>query len=148
MYIHIKMLDDDFPERFEHACSQAEHLLAEQILKDTSPFVPFMTGSLDQRTKAEHEHMSDKAEVIDGNIIHYPGPYAKYLYYGKLMVDPNTGSSWAKAKATKVLTDKNLVFNTAYHALAQSHWMEASTAVNKDKWARIAAKAVNYYGSK
>ena len=58
------------------------------------------------------------------------------------MVDPATGSSYASKGTTKVLTDKNLVFNTAPHAQAQSHWFEASKAENLDNWIRTADKAV------
>ena len=111
------------------ACTRAEHVLAEQMEKDTQPFVPMLAGSLTQRTR------------IVGNDIIYPGPYARYLYYGKLMVDPNTGSSYAPKGGTKVLTDKNLVFNQASHPQAQDHWFEASKAQNLDKWLRVAEKA-------
>lgn len=116
--------------KLTRACKDAEHVLAQQVMKDTSPYVPFLTGSLDQRSRAV------------GSSVVYPGPYARYLYYGKLMVDPETGSSYAKKGTTKVLTDKNLVFNKASHAQAQSHWFEASKAENLDKWIRVADKEV------
>ena len=44
--------------------SRAEHILALQIKKDTTPFVPALTGSLSTRTRVE-----------EGTVI-YPGPYA------------------------------------------------------------------------
>ena len=113
---------------------KAEHAVAIQVQKDTSPYVPALTGSLDQRTS------------VEGGTVIYPGPYARYLYYGKLMVDPETGSSYAQKGATKVLTDKDLVFNKAMHSQAQSHWFEASKAENLAKWIRIADKAVKRYG--
>lgn len=117
-----------------NASDKAQHAVAIQVQKDTSPYVPALTGSLDQRTR------------VDENQIIYPGPYARYLYYGKLMVDPTTGSSYAPKGATKVLTDKNLVFNKAMHSQAQDHWFEASKAENMDKWLRVAGKAVKRYG--
>lgn len=117
-----------------NASDKAQHAVAIQAQKDTSPYVPALTGSLDQRTR------------VDENQIIYPGPYARYLYYGKLMVDPTTGSSYAPKGATKVLTDKNLVFNKAMHSQAQDHWFEASKAENMDKWLRVAGKAVKRYG--
>lgn len=58
------------------------------------------------------------------------------------MVDPATGSSYAPKGTTKVLTDKNLVFNKAMHSQAQSHWFEVSKAQNLEKWLRVAKKAV------
>ena len=121
---------DALQEKIAQACSKAEHALAVQVQKDTSPFVPFLTGSLDQRT-----------QVVGDSII-YPGPYARFLYYGKVMIDPETGSTYAPKGGTKVLTDKNLVFNTSGHSQAQSHWFEASKAENLAKWIRVADKAV------
>lgn len=109
---------------------KAEHAVAVQAQKDTEPYAPARTGSMSQRTR------------VIGNQIVYPGPYARYLYYGKLMVDPETGSAYARKGTTKVLTDKNLVFTTAMHQNAQSHWFEASKAENLEKWARVARKAM------
>lgn len=117
-----------------NASDRAQTAVAIQAQKDTSPYVPALTGSLDQRTR------------VDENQIIYPGPYARYLYYGKLMVDPATGSSYAPKGTTKVLTDKNLVFNKAMHSQAQDHWFEASKAENMGKWLRVAGKAVKRYG--
>lgn len=121
---------DSVPDKLSDASKKAEHTVAIQVQKDTSPYVPFLTGSLDQRTR------------VNGSEVIYPGPYARYLYYGKLMVDPETGSSYAQKGATKVLTDKDLVFNKAMHSQAQSYWFEASKAENLEKWLRVADKAV------
>lgn len=116
-------------------CEQAKHAVAVQIQKDTAPYVPFLTGSLDVRTR-----------VVD-NMVIYPGPYAQFLYYGKVMVDPETGSTFAPPGGTKVVTDKNLVFNKTGHAQAQAFWFEASKAENLEKWIRTAEKAVKHeYG--
>lgn len=112
------------------AATRAEHIVAVQAAKDTSPYVPFLTGSLDERTR------------VSGNTIIYPGPYARFLYYGKVMVDPETGSTYAPKGGTKVVTDKNLVFNTLGHNQAQSHWFEVSKAQNLKEWREVAAKAL------
>lgn len=111
-------------------CTKAEHIMAIQVEKDTSPYTPALTGSLNQRTR------------VVGNSVVYPGPYARYLYYGKLMVDPDTGSPWAQPGAVKVLTDRDLVFTQSVHPQAQAHWFEASKAQNLDKWRRVAAENV------
>ena len=117
------------PERLKAASKKAEHTVAIQVQKDTSPYVPALNGSLDQRT------------MVDGSEVIYPGPYARYLYHGKLMVDPETGSTYAPKGGTKVVTDKNLVINKAMHSQAQAYWFEASKAENMDKWIRVADKA-------
>lgn len=54
--------------------SRAEHILAIQAAKDTTPYVPALTGSLSNRTK------------VQGGEIIYPGPYARYLYFGNITV--------------------------------------------------------------
>ena len=126
---------DAIKEKLVQACGKAEHVLAVQVEKDTVPFVPALTGSLTERTR------------VVGNAIIYPGPYARFLYNGKVMVDPNTGSTYAPKGGTKVLTDRNLVFTKTMHPQAQSHWFEASKAQNLDKWLRVAGKAVKKYGT-
>ena len=126
---------DDLKQTIAAACSKAEHVLAQQVMKDTTPFAPALTGSLTQH-----------ARVIGSEVI-YPGPYARFLYYGKVMVDPATGSTYAPKGGTKVITDRNLVFNRAMHPQAQSHWFEASKAQNLEKWVRVADKAVKKFGT-
>lgn len=125
---------DSVKESLASACSRAEHVLAQQVMKDTTPFVPALTGSLTQRTR------------VVGNEVIYPGPYSRFLYNGKVMVDPATGSAYAPKGGHKVVTDRDLVFNTTMHPQAQSHWFEASKAQNLEKWARVAEKAVKKFG--
>lgn len=132
--VHMEGMDA-IKETLAQACGKAEHVLAVQVEKDTVPFVPALTGSLTERTR------------VVGNAIIYPGPYARFLYNGKVMVDPNTGSTYAPKGGTKVLTDRNLVFTKTMHPQAQSHWFEASKAQNLDKWLRVAEKAVKKYGT-
>lgn len=135
---------DEVHEAIANACTEAEHVLAEQIERDTQPFVPFRTGSLNERTR------------VVGNSIIYPGPYARYLYNGKVWVDPKinaagflTDDGWkSRVGVKKVETNRNLVFYKAPgHRQAQAHWCEASKAQNLDKWLRVAEKAVKKYGT-
>lgn len=121
-------------DKLAESCTRAESIVGQQVIKDTAPFVPALTGYLTIRTR------------LDGNKIIYPGPYARFLYYGKVMVDPQTGSTFAPKGGTKVLTDRDLVFSKAMHPQAQSHWFEASKAQNLDKWIRVAEKAVEKFG--
>lgn len=120
---------DAVKEAISKGCDRAEHVLVVQVAKDTAPFVPMLTGSLRTRTK------------VTGNTVIYPGPYARYLYYGKLYVDPLTGSSYARKGVTKVpaVPEKDLIFHRTGTC---SHWFEASKAQNMEKWVRVAEKAV------
>lgn len=133
----------DLQARFAQACTEAEHALANEVAKDTTPFVPALTNSLTARTQ------------VDGNKIIYPGPYARYPYYGKVMVDSVTGKGPMhfigkdgnevirfRKGATLVATDRNLDIQQTVHPQAQSHWFEASKKQNLDKWTRFAERAV------
>lgn len=117
-------------QRMGRASPKSEHILALQMAKDTEPYVPALTKSLANRT------------TIKDDIVIYPGPYARFLYNGKLMIDPNTGSAWAQKGATKVVTGKDLNISTAVHSKAQSHWFEASKAQNLPKWRNVARRAM------
>lgn len=121
---------DKIDKRIRYAGSGAKHAMAIQMAKDTEPYVPALTKSLANRTQ------------VSGDTIIYPGPYARFLYYGKLMIDPNTGSPWAPKGATKVVDSggKDLKISQAVHSKAQSHWFEASKAQNLDKWKRVAGR--------
>ena len=111
---------DAVDRRISQLASEGETWLANEILKDTDPFVPALTLSLSQRSH------------VEGNSVIYPGPYARYLYYGKVMEGPKYGPKHA--------TDKDLVFTKSVHPQAQSHWFEASKAQNLKKWVRGVAK--------
>lgn len=123
--------------------SKGENDLAKEILKDTERYTPMLNGSLDKRTH------------VRGRAIIYPGPYARYLYYGKVMVRADTGqgpSHYVDKNGNEVVknrkgykmmaTNKNLVFTKAHHPEAQAHWFEASKAQNLDKWTQVAAAAM------
>lgn len=126
---------DAVKDKLAQGCKKAEHALAVQVMRDTDPFVPMLTGSLTQRTR------------VVGNAVIYPAPYARFLYYGKVMVDPNTGSTYAPKGGTKALTNRNLVFTKASHPQAQAHWFEAAKAQDLSKWINVAAKAVEKFGT-
>ena len=117
---------EEIARKLAVASSRTEEVLAQIVLADTDKFVPMDTGQLSQQAYTE------------GGFVIYRGPYARFLYNGKVMVDPNTGSPFAPAGGHKVVTDRDLVFKTKANPQAQSHWFEASKAVNLDKWKKAA----------
>lgn len=77
-----------------------------RFMRDTvdrlsNPFIPFDNGMLRRNKTYPSNHE-----------IKYTSPYAKYQYYGKLMLAKN-GSSWAKLGEKKVKTSKNLKYHTS-----------------------------------
>lgn len=140
--VRVKMNDWGLATKLASASKRAEHAVAVQAAKDTEPYVPARTLSLANRTR------------VKDNLIIYPGPYARYLYYGKVMVNaatgkgpafiPDVGYRYPKGARLKP-TDRNLDIKTTVHKNAQSHWFEASKAENLDKWKRVAAEAITKY---
>lgn len=141
--VKVNINDWGLSTKMESASKRAEYAVTNQAAKDTEKFVPMLTGSLKNRTR-----------VIGSKII-YPGPYAQYLYYGKVMVNAATGKGPSHfedesgnevirfRKGTKLRsTNRDLKFTKAYHKDAQSHWFEASKSQNLDKWKRVAAEAL------
>lgn len=111
---------------------RANEVLAWQVVRDTEQYVPALTGAL-----------SGSVDVKTGDpaTITYRSPYARFLWEGKVMVDTKTGSAWARRGATKRATSKSLVFTKAMHGQAQSHWFDASKAVNLARWKEVYKEA-------
>jgi hypothetical protein len=106
----------------EKRVAKANKWLCEEIIKDTDQFVPARTGAL-----AKNVHRQ-------GNTIVYAFPYARFQYYGKVMIYPATGSTFAPKSTRKALTDRNLKYSKGMHKNARSHWFEASKALNETRW--------------
>ena len=117
--------------RLHERASRAEVWLANEIMKDTRPYVPALT--LSQANKTRYERLMDRTHT-EGNKVIYPGPYARYLYFGKALKGPPQGPKYA--------TDKNLVYTKSVHPQAQSFWFEASKAQNMGKWEKGVKKLV------
>ena len=111
--------------------NKAEKILATQVMKDTDKYVPALTGNFTQRV-----HLEESTIV-------YPGPFARFLYYGKVMVYAPTGSTWAPRGEHKVVTGRDLVMGKSMHPLASSHWFEVSKAANLETWIKVAERLVN-----
>jgi len=136
-------VSSEMAARLANRADKAAHILAQQVQKDTAPYVPMLTGSLNLRTK------------VVGDTVIYPGPYARYLYYGKVMVDAATGKGPMRIVddlgneyirfrkgATLVPTDRPLQYTKDFHPKAGPAWFERSKADNLPKWLRVAERAM------
>lgn len=134
MAIRINVTSDINIGKFEARVERANHALANEVMKDTDKFVPFLTGTLKNSAR------------VDGDTITYPGPYAHYQWEGIVYVDPKTGAAGIPTKTgffsrpgvTKVPSGRKLT----YHKQGQDHWIEPSKAANMDKWERFYAKEI------
>lgn len=115
-------VDIDF-SRYEVGFAKAQWWIGEQVLQDCRAVMPMLTGSLQQRSHTEY----------GGTKVVFPGPYGRFQNGGLVMVDPDTGSPWARPGAKKVLTDRPLQYSRPE---AVSHWFDEAKARNGEYWIR------------
>lgn len=123
----------DRTQRFENAQSFVD----QKCVLFMVPYTPTLNGIL-------FKSAALGTKIGSGQIV-YASPYARFQYYGKLMVSSITGSAWAKQGESKVLTDKPLCYNTSKQSLAGAFWFERMKA---DKLEVIKRGAAKYAGGK
>lgn len=115
----------------------AKEILARQGLGEGGAVQKFFTNELARL--ADPYVPGDDAMVMknsaslttDGDGIIYNTPYAKYHWYGKLMVDPVTKSSYARAGVQKELTDTDMQYKGA--PKRGPYWVQRAYIDNKDE---------------
>ena len=104
-----------FQKKWQSKIDNAQKFVDSECIRLMAPYTPFLTGML------------EKSAILGTKIgegeIHQIAPYAKYQYYGKLMVSSKTGSPWSKGEK-KILTERDLNYTKAMHPLAGPFWFE------------------------
>lgn len=116
--------------RFEKSFQEAQYWLDGEIMTDMVPFMPHRDGTFINLTK-----MQSAAIQGSGKVVAAAPPTGRFLYEGKVMVDPQTGSPWAKKGAKKVVTGKSLNYS---NPRATPHWFDTA----KDKYGKSWIKGV------
>lgn len=117
--------------RFEKQFKEAQNWLDGQVFTDMEKYMPFRDGNMRNVSAIMSRSMQGTGRVIAG-----APPYGRFLYEGKVMVDPLTGSPWARAGAKKVVTDRDLVFDKTAHPRATDHWFDAAKEQYVKSWAK------------
>lgn len=107
--------------RKEKEFIEAQQWLADRVLEDSRACMPHTTGNLQQRSHTERK----------GAAVVFPGPYGRFQYGGKVMVDPDTGSPWARKGAEKVLTNRPLTYSNPQ---AVPEWFEHAKKLHGQFW--------------
>lgn len=115
-------------DRIYKNLNEAQKKLDATVIADTEKFLPMQQGIL--RDSAKTNTIYGSGEIVYGGT---GVPYARYLYYGKVMV----------GKPPKRTTKKDLVFDKTAHPDAQAKWFEASKKENLDHWIDIVRKVLN-----
>ena len=117
---------------------EVQRVIAEEALGLCDSIVPFRSGMLKQSGHVEN----------NGECIVWNQPYARYQYYGMLMVDPQYKKGamfnpdygfWSRPGVQKELTDKPLEYN----GQGESHWFDkAMQNGGREKLIEVARKEV------
>lgn len=122
--------------RIQGASGRALKETMGQILSDCNEFCPKDQGTL-RDSSISHSYIISFFGVTEIRLV-WCTPYARFLYYGLLMVDSVTGSSWASKGGTKILTDKQL-----HYANGCKLWCEKAREMYNEDWLLIYQNAFN-----
>lgn len=113
------------------ASEKALGITSQQALADCNEYVP---DDQDALVNSSNIH----SDILHGKLV-WATPYARYLYHGVLMVDPKTGSAWAREGQTKVKVspEVQLKFDKRKNPKAGSHWCERAQADHGTEWQEI-----------
>lgn len=113
------------------ASGKALGITSQQALADCNEYVP---DDQDALVNSSNIH----SDILHGKLV-WSTPYARYLYHGVLMVDPKTGSAWAREGQTKVKVspEVRLKFDKRKNPKAGSHWCERAQADHGEEWRQI-----------
>lgn len=120
-YVSANFRVDLSLDRFSRQFAEAQQWLGDRVLEDCKAVMPHRTGSLQQRSHTEDS----------GKKVIFLGPSGRFLYGGKVMVDPVTGSPWARKGEKKLLTDRPLQFSNPQ---ATDHWFDTAKARHGEYW--------------
>lgn len=111
---------------FEKRYKEAQFWLDSQIMNDMKPYMPQQTNALINLTVAQSAALAGT-----GTVIAAAGPYGRFQYEGKVMVDPVTNSPLARKDATKVVTEKDLKYS---NPKATPQWFDTAKKNHGKAW--------------
>lgn len=128
-------------DRFSKQFQKAQYELDGNVMNSMVPFMPNVNGMFIAVTKAASAAIQGSGAVYaaygpEGE----DGGYGRFLYEGKVMVDEETGSPWAKKSHKKVVTDRPLRYARDHNPEVTDHWFDAAKKKDLDKWVKQAKK--------
>jgi hypothetical protein len=121
----------DNNERFENV----QKFVDSEIIRYMVPYTPMRNGLLSKSAVLG-------TKIGSGRII-YASPYARFQYYGYVMVSRVTGSPYARQGESKVKTNRMLHYNLKRHPKAQRLWFEVMKQDKKEALLRGAQRIAN-----
>lgn len=106
------------------------------VLEQSEPYMPHKSGVLIASG-------ASSTKIGSGQVI-WNTPYAHYMYEGKLMISPSTGSSWAKKHEEKIYAEPPKTLN--YHSgdnNRREHWFDRMIIDKKEELIKGCQKIVD-----
>lgn len=114
--------------RFERQYERAQYYLDSQIMTDMVPYMPHRDGNFVNVTRLQSAALAGSGKVVAA-----APPMGRFLYEGKVMVDPVTGSPWARKGAKKVVTERPLTYS---NPKATPHWFDTAKDAHGITWVK------------
>ena len=114
--------------RFERQYERAQYYLDSQIMTDMVPYMPHRDGNFVNVTRLQSAALAGSGKVFAA-----APPMGRFLYEGKVMVDPVTGSPWARKGAKKVVTERPLTYS---NPKATPHWFDTAKDAHGIAWVK------------
>ena len=114
--------------RFEKQFQDAQYYLDSQVMTDMVPYMPHRDGNFVNVTRLQSAALAGSGKVVAA-----APPMGRFLYEGKVMVDPVTGSPWARKGAKKVVTERPLTYS---NPKATPHWFDTAKDAQGKAWVK------------
>lgn len=123
----------------------AHRFLTNELMRLSDPYVPMRNSALKSSARMSNE----------GDAIIYNTPYARYMWYGKVMVDPKTQKAcmvftdkktgnvvfYSKPNVKKIVTDRDIRYRSG--GLRGARWVERCWIDNKNNICDSLEKYIN-----
>ena len=123
--LEMKATDILMKDRGLEPMGKVQKFIDQECIRLMAPYTPARDGFL--------ERSATLGTKIGSGEINQVSPYARFQYYGKVMVSSITGSPWARKGEKKILTDRDLVHDKSKHPMAGPFWFERMKADKKEE---------------
>lgn len=118
--------------RFGNQYEKAQYALDSAVMNSMIPFMPKQMGNFIQRTE-----MISASMAGTGIVCAAAPPSGRFLYEDVVMVDPETGSPWARKGVRKVVTDRALDYFRGENPDVTDHWFDAAKKEDLKDWVSL-----------
>lgn len=145
-----KTLNGALKARIQANLPKAQYMVDTQVVNDMVPYMPMVTGTFINTVRMRNASLAGSGEVCAAT-----GVMGRFLYYGKKMVDSQTGKGPRKIElaggeiifryrlgAKLTPTEIPLNYNKAANPMAGPLWFDRAKEQCYDDWCKTAKGAL------